>query len=194
MGFSRQEYWSELPFPPQGIFLTQGSNSYLSSLLHWPGGSSPLCHLGSLLLYSFQIQQKSGSPPAQPPPLLSRGFSEQMSLADEKFSLMKVRYSDAGGRWPGCFPYNDTDVYASHVFSSFYYLNIASWQGTVQFGAVFEMNISGWFLHYILWSLPFFTQYCVLEMSFLFVRCNRRDLSSQTRSQTHACCNGSTES
>ena len=98
MGFSRQEYWSELPFPPQGIFLTQGSNSYLSSLLHWPGGSSPLCHLGSLLLYSFQIQQKSGSPPAQPPPLLSRGFSEPMSLADEKFSLMKVRYSDAGGR------------------------------------------------------------------------------------------------
>ena len=133
-------------------------------------------------------------PSARPSPLPSRGFSEPMSLADEKFSLMKVRYSDAGGRWPGCFPYNDTDVDASHVFSSFYYLNTASWQGTVQFGAVFEMNISGWFLHYILWSLPFFTQYCVLEMSFLFVRCNRRDLSSQTRSQTHACCNGSTES
>ena len=26
MGFSRQEYWSGLPFPPPGIFLTQGSN------------------------------------------------------------------------------------------------------------------------------------------------------------------------
>ena len=26
MGFSRQEYWSGLPFPFQGIFLTQGSN------------------------------------------------------------------------------------------------------------------------------------------------------------------------
>ena len=26
MGFSRQEYWSELPFPLQRIFLTQGSN------------------------------------------------------------------------------------------------------------------------------------------------------------------------
>ena len=26
MGFSRQEYWSGLPFPPLGIFPTQGSN------------------------------------------------------------------------------------------------------------------------------------------------------------------------
>ena len=25
-GFSRQEYWSGLPFPSPGIFLTQGSN------------------------------------------------------------------------------------------------------------------------------------------------------------------------
>ena len=31
MGFSRQEYWSGLPFPSQGIFLTQGSNT---GLLH----------------------------------------------------------------------------------------------------------------------------------------------------------------
>ena len=33
MGFSRQEYWSGLPFPPQGIFLTQGSNPGLLCLL-----------------------------------------------------------------------------------------------------------------------------------------------------------------
>ena len=31
MGFSRQEYWSRLPFPSPGIFLTQGSNP---GLLH----------------------------------------------------------------------------------------------------------------------------------------------------------------
>ena len=31
MDFPRQEYWSRLPFPPQGIFLTQGSNP---GLLH----------------------------------------------------------------------------------------------------------------------------------------------------------------
>ena len=35
MGFSRQEYWSGLPCPLQGIFLTQGSNPYLLQLLHW---------------------------------------------------------------------------------------------------------------------------------------------------------------
>ena len=29
MGFSRQEYWSGLSFPLQGIFLTQGLNSSL---------------------------------------------------------------------------------------------------------------------------------------------------------------------
>ena len=32
MRFSRQEYWSGLPFPLQGIFPTQGSNP---GLLHW---------------------------------------------------------------------------------------------------------------------------------------------------------------
>ena len=29
MGFSRQEYWSGLPFPSQGIFPSQGSNLHL---------------------------------------------------------------------------------------------------------------------------------------------------------------------
>ena len=34
MGFSRQEFWSGLPFPFSGIFLTQGSNQHLLCLLH----------------------------------------------------------------------------------------------------------------------------------------------------------------
>ena len=34
MGFPRHEYWSGLPFPLQGIFLTQGSNPHLLCLLH----------------------------------------------------------------------------------------------------------------------------------------------------------------
>ena len=47
-GFPRQEYWSWVPFPPPGIFLTQGSNSYVSNilhllcLLHWQADSLPL--------------------------------------------------------------------------------------------------------------------------------------------------------
>ena len=35
------------PFPPQGIFLTQGSNRRLLHLLHWLADSSPLNNLGS---------------------------------------------------------------------------------------------------------------------------------------------------
>ena len=46
MEFSRQEYWSRLPFPPLGIFLTQVLNLYL---LHWLADSLPLHHLGSPL-------------------------------------------------------------------------------------------------------------------------------------------------
>ena len=34
MGFSRQEYWSGLPCPPPGVFLTQESNPSLLHLLH----------------------------------------------------------------------------------------------------------------------------------------------------------------
>ena len=51
--FSRQEYWSRLPSLLQGIFPTQGSNSCLLHLLHWPVGSLPLCSLGSLYIFSI---------------------------------------------------------------------------------------------------------------------------------------------
>ena len=43
MGFSRQEYWSGLPYSPSGILLTQGLNLHL---LHWQADSLPLSHLG----------------------------------------------------------------------------------------------------------------------------------------------------
>ena len=44
VGFSRQEYWSGLPFPAPGIFPTQGLNP---RLLHWQADSLPVGHLGS---------------------------------------------------------------------------------------------------------------------------------------------------
>ena len=49
MEFSRQEYWSGLPFPSPGIFPTQGSNLSLLHLLDWQVDSLPLSHLGSPL-------------------------------------------------------------------------------------------------------------------------------------------------
>ena len=42
MEFSRQEYQSELPCPPPGIFLTQGSKACVLCLLHGQTGSLPL--------------------------------------------------------------------------------------------------------------------------------------------------------
>ena len=45
MEFSRQEYWSGLPFPTPGIFPTQGSYSHLLCLPHWQIDSLPLHHI-----------------------------------------------------------------------------------------------------------------------------------------------------
>ena len=61
MEFSRQEYWSGLPFPfLQGIFLTQGSNLRLLCLLHWLADSLPLCHLGSPLIMIHVLKNHIG--------------------------------------------------------------------------------------------------------------------------------------
>ena len=57
-GYFWQEYWSGLPFPPQGIFLTQGSSPYL---LHWQANSLPLSHLESsaVIISKWQNLNKS---------------------------------------------------------------------------------------------------------------------------------------
>ena len=47
MGFPKQEYWSELPFP-SGIFLIRELNPRLLCLLDWQADSLPLGQLGSL--------------------------------------------------------------------------------------------------------------------------------------------------
>ena len=46
VGFSRQEYWSGLPFPTPGDLSDQESNLLLLCLLHWQV-DLPLSHLGS---------------------------------------------------------------------------------------------------------------------------------------------------
>ena len=47
MEFSRQEYWSGLPFPIPALLLTQGSKSCLLCLLHRQMDSLLLHHLGN---------------------------------------------------------------------------------------------------------------------------------------------------
>ena len=57
MGFSRQEHWSGLPFPPPGRLLTLGSNPCLLCLLHWQAGSLPLVSSGMAIIKKIQKQQ-----------------------------------------------------------------------------------------------------------------------------------------
>ena len=59
MGFSRQEYWSRLPFLPPGDLPMQGSNPSLPSLLHWQVDSLPLAPPRKPDLNSAECQMKS---------------------------------------------------------------------------------------------------------------------------------------
>ena len=47
MGFPKQEYWSELPFPLPEYLPTQGLNPRFFCFLHWQADSLPLCYLES---------------------------------------------------------------------------------------------------------------------------------------------------
>ena len=54
MGFPRQEYWSELPLPPLGIFPTQGSNPHVLCFLYLQADSLPLVPPGKpLYIYIY---------------------------------------------------------------------------------------------------------------------------------------------
>ena len=64
MGFSRQEYWSGLPFPSPGIFLTQGWNL---GLLHHRQMLYHLSHQGSNIYISEPLKSHSVKPPSSIP-------------------------------------------------------------------------------------------------------------------------------
>ena len=49
VGFSREEYWSGLPFPSPGDLPHPGMEPTSPVVLHWPAGSLPLSHMGSPL-------------------------------------------------------------------------------------------------------------------------------------------------
>ena len=57
VGFSRQEFWSGLPFPSPGDLLTQGSNP---GLLHCRWSLYQLSHQGSPLL-SIAVMKNKGN-------------------------------------------------------------------------------------------------------------------------------------
>ena len=49
MEFSKQEYWSGLPFPPPGDLPNQGQNPHLLCLLHWHADSLLTAPPGKLI-------------------------------------------------------------------------------------------------------------------------------------------------
>ena len=56
MGFSRQEYWSELLCPPPGDLPDPGIQPVSLCLLHWQAGSSPLAPAGKPMLFGSDSQ------------------------------------------------------------------------------------------------------------------------------------------
>ena len=64
MGLSWEEYWSGIPFPSPGDFLTQGWNPNLLHLLNWQADSLPLNHLGNQR--SHRVSFDSIPPPSHP--------------------------------------------------------------------------------------------------------------------------------
>ena len=63
-GFSKQEYWSRLPFPPPGDLPDQGPNPCLLCLLHRQAGSLSLVPPGKPLR-SDTLGQNPGSATSQ---------------------------------------------------------------------------------------------------------------------------------
>ena len=58
MGFSRQESWSGLPFPPPGDLPNPGVEPHLLCLLHWQAGSLPLAPPGRVVLNTTTHETK----------------------------------------------------------------------------------------------------------------------------------------
>ena len=82
MGFSRQEYWSWLPCPLQGIFLTQESNPYLLGLQHWQAGPYH-CHHHFKVKYEFIFSFPSGSVVKNTPAMQETQKTQVWSLSWE---------------------------------------------------------------------------------------------------------------
>ena len=82
------EYWSRLPCPHPGIFLTQGSKQNLLCLLHWQEGSLP--SVPPKLLVSKAPSRHTITPPAPHYPphvhLLNHCSSQKMKCGETLLS------------------------------------------------------------------------------------------------------------
>ena len=110
--FSRQEYWSGLPWPPLGALATQGLNLHFLHLLHWQVGSLPLALPGnpsedaaaaaakSLQLCPTLCNPIDGSPPGSPiPGILQARTLEWVAISFSNAWKWKVKVKSFSRVW-----------------------------------------------------------------------------------------------
>ena len=98
MGFSRQEYWSGLPFPSTGDLPDQGSNPRLLHLLHCQMGSLPAVtsvQFSSVMSDSLQPLESQHARPPCPSPT-----SEVSNLYEKQKTMVgRGREARRGVNW-----------------------------------------------------------------------------------------------
>ena len=96
MGFSRQEYWSGLPFPLPGNLSNNhvGWNPHLLRLLHWVD-SLPLSHLPKLTLSIYLPRKKHKTNRASQVALVVKNLPANAGGAGDLDSI------PGSGRFPG---------------------------------------------------------------------------------------------
>ena len=90
MEFSRQEYWSGLPFPSPGDLPNLGIEPCLLCLLCWQVGSLPYCHLGRCYSGGHPVRRKRG--PYKEHRLFNPDFTEQLTSKRWKLNWKKLNY------------------------------------------------------------------------------------------------------
>ena len=126
MGFTSQEYWSGLPFPPPGIFLAPGSNPLLLWLLHCRQIPYPPSYQGSCCqhIWSFVAAAAAaaaakslqscptlcdaidGSPPGSPVPRILQARSlEWIAISFSNAWKWKGKVKSLSRVWPSVTPW-----------------------------------------------------------------------------------------
>ena len=102
MGFSRREYWSGLPGPPPGVFLTQGSKLCVLCLLLWPVLSpGDLPNLGiEPQSPTLKVDSLWSEPPGKPLALAGGFFTTSTTWETPDLSVNRVSFTLLSSRLP----------------------------------------------------------------------------------------------
>ena len=116
MGFSWQEYWSGLPFPPQGDL----PDPHLLCLLHWPADSLPLSDLGSSQAFLWLLPNPSGG-----------GWWHACICTEQSYNLLNILFwlKINSCFWP---------IWINFTFSKY----LLNWQTTIRWKNQLKQHIT----------------------------------------------------